>query len=501
MPATTAPTVTVGGDETEESSVGDRDTGGHRGGSKKGLLGLTAKLSREISGKLTLTDSPDFTAPSSPRLAPRATTLDIPGITKSRISPDGRIASRDVGSKLVVVMVGLPARGKSYIVRKLARYLNWLQHETRIFNVGNRRRKARKEDNQDADFFSPNNTPAKLERERFAMDTLRELLDFVLDEGGSIGILDATNSTIKRRRAILDYIKGRSKQLKVLFIESICTDEQLLDANMRLKLSGPDYRDMDPFVALRDFRERIKNYADQYETIGELEESYEGFQYCKMINVGRKVISYRVDGFLAGQAVYFLLNFNLADRQIWITRHGESMDNVAGKLGGDSALTASGIKYAKALTVFIATQKRIFRRRQLEKHFAPTLPREEADMNDTDQPNPEVSNGEHDVIPEEKPFCVWTSLLQRSTATGQFFDDEIFDVKAMRLLDEINTGICEGMTFEDIREKYPQEYHARSRDKLHYRFPGAGSEAYTDVIYRLTGVIMEIERFARSHGV
>ena len=39
-------------------------------------------------------------------------------------------------------MVGLPARGKSYVTKKIARYLNWLQHDTRIFNVGERRRVA-----------------------------------------------------------------------------------------------------------------------------------------------------------------------------------------------------------------------------------------------------------------------------------------------------------------------------------------------------------------------
>lgn len=43
-------------------------------------------------------------------------------------------------TKLVIVMVGLPARGKSYITKKLARYLNWLQLNTKIFNVGERRR-------------------------------------------------------------------------------------------------------------------------------------------------------------------------------------------------------------------------------------------------------------------------------------------------------------------------------------------------------------------------
>src|SRR4051812_35202224 len=63
-------------------------------------------------------------------------------MTRSRVSPDGKIAQRDVGAKLVVVMVGLPARGKSYITKKIQRYLSWQQHECRIFNVGSRRRTA-----------------------------------------------------------------------------------------------------------------------------------------------------------------------------------------------------------------------------------------------------------------------------------------------------------------------------------------------------------------------
>lgn len=79
---------------------------------------------------------------TTPRVRAPATTLNIPGMTRSRVSPDGKIAQRDVASKLVVIMVGLPARGKSYITKKIQRYLSWQQHETRIFNVGNRRRVA-----------------------------------------------------------------------------------------------------------------------------------------------------------------------------------------------------------------------------------------------------------------------------------------------------------------------------------------------------------------------
>ena len=43
-------------------------------------------------------------------------------------------------SKVVLAMVGLPARGKTYTARKIARYLSWLGHKTRVFNVGSYRR-------------------------------------------------------------------------------------------------------------------------------------------------------------------------------------------------------------------------------------------------------------------------------------------------------------------------------------------------------------------------
>ena len=34
------------------------------------------------------------------------------------------------------VMVGLPARGKTYMSKKLARYLNWNGINTKVFNAG-----------------------------------------------------------------------------------------------------------------------------------------------------------------------------------------------------------------------------------------------------------------------------------------------------------------------------------------------------------------------------
>lgn len=516
----------------------------------------------------------------------RATTLDIPGLTKSKVSPDGRISQRDVGSKLVIIMVGLPARGKSYVTKKLARYLNWLQHDTQIFNVGERRRtaagkspsprpvasgtdgcpdaahndlvdsvrrlsasvggmsspeeqpglppaavppkihvngeerdssavesestvlpstdsgnreasedKASGEESQSpqdqpldqsANFFDPQNQQAVKLREQVALDSLDELLEYILDQGGSVGILDATNSTMERRKAIVDHIRKRAgPELGILFLESSCVDRELLEANMRLKLSGPDYKDKDPGQALEDFKKRVALYERSYVPLGEYEERHD-MAYIQMIDVGRKIVSHQTNGFLSSQVVYYLLNFNLSPRQIWITRHGESKDDQRGRIGGDSELSENGTRYANALARFIDKQRNDWesyqRQKNMLRHFPPR-------PGDTTPPNPSY-------VPLDRPrnFCVWSSMMQRSVQTVEHFNEDEFDVKQMKMLDELHAGRMEGMTYDEIRHHYPEEYAHRRRNKLYYRYPGPGGEGYLDVINRLRTVIVEVER-------
>ncbi|KAG5363018.1 6-phosphofructo-2-kinase 1 [Yarrowia sp. B02] len=576
---------------------------------------------------------PDYTGH---KRKPRATTLDVPGQTRSKVSPDGMISSRDVGSKLIVVMVGLPARGKSYITNKLCRYLNWQQHKTRIFNVGNTRREAKEaavgsaevedpkdhhNETHDASFFSPDNPQSTAQREIWAMETLQQCLDYVLHGNGSVGILDATNTTRERRKNVFEKIQHQSKgQLKVLFLESVCTDIDIINSNIRLKLSGPDYKDMDPQIALEDFTGRLRNYEKAYQTVEDSEEKdMQGFQYVKMIDVGRKVVCFNIQGFLAGQVVFFLFNFNLLERQIWITRHGESQDNVLGRIGGDSELTARGVKFSKALARFMDYQRGEFDRRQREKLDLEELQRrgssvihpqtESGDAGESshlDQQvfrenmaeikklvgdgmpsvynNPEDAAAKSAVVDDTTPvgldkpfeptpppttetpavtltsdsvnhstvnlidrkestdsakssdsndsmaksiptdstacsleencvtcstaacpntaapstsqanFCVWTSMLCRTVQTASFFDEEHYDVKEMRMLNELGAGMCDGMTYAEIKATYPHEYENRMKDKVQYRYPGPGGESYLDVISRLRPIICELER-------
>lgn len=33
-------------------------------------------------------------------------------------------------------------------------------------------------------------------------------------------------------------------------------------------------------------------------------------------------------------------------------------------------------------------------------------------------------------------------------------------------------GVCEGLTYKEIEEKFPEDFAARDKDKYHYRYPG-----------------------------
>ncbi|KAG2225967.1 hypothetical protein INT45_002433 [Circinella minor] len=428
----------------------------------------------------------------------RGSGFDVPGAVHSVTTP--RLDKEMQGdAKLVIIMVGLPARGKSYIVKKLRRYLNWLQYETKVFNVGNLRRECESEHEQSAKFFDPDNAELKKIRDKLALDVLENLIRW-LKEGGRVAIHDATNSTIERRALLLKRLR-QEPQIRVLLLESLCTDDRILERNFRLKLLGPDYRNRPAADALADFKSRVANYEKAYQPIGDWEEERD-IQYCKLINVGKKVIACNISGYLTGQCVFYLMNFNLADRQIFLTRHGQSTDNVTGRIGGDADLSPSGRKYAEALSKFIKEQRVQFALDLVhEQHEREEIwkskglePLEKTDGSRTPE---ELMKAKAESICNSQ-FIVWTSMLKRAMSTAAYFDPDEYDIKHIRFLNEINASICEGMTYEEISNVYPDEYNLRKQNKLFYRYPGIGGESYMDVIHRTQSMIIELERMSQS---
>ena len=218
----------------------------------------------------------------------------------------------------------------------------------------------------------------------------------------------------------------------------------IIEANIRsTKLSSPDYEDTDPDEAVTDFRARIAHYERVYQPL----EDDEG-AYLRVTGAGRGVTVSNVDGYLAARLVFFLMNLHLTARPIWLTRHGESVYNAAGLLGGDPDLTPDGHRYARSLAEFL-------------------------DQRDPDR------NG----------VVIWTSSLRRAVQTAAPLGRTPW---AWRALDEIDGGICDSMSHAQIQEHLPEEYAARKRNKFTYRYPRG--ESYQDIILRLDPVIIELER-------
>ncbi len=338
-------------------------------------------------------------------------------------------------------MVGLPARGKTFTARKLVGYLTWQGYPTRAFNVGEQRR-ARLGRGQSHEFFDPGN--------REAVRLRRALADRVLDQAcawlrgeGRIAVLDATHSTRARRRVIRERALAEDREL--LFVEILNDEPEVVETNIRqTKLRSPDYEGVPEEIALQDFRRRIAHYEGSYESLQEDEGPF-----VQLVDRGRKVVIHRVYGYVPGRVVFFLANLQVSRRPIWLTRHGQSLFNLEGRVGGDSGLSPKGWEYA----------------RNLARHVRETFP----------------AGGNLDA---------WTSTLRRTLQTAEPLGVE---VGPWRALDEIHAGECDGLTYEEIRLRFPEEYAARQRSKLEYRYPRG--ESYRDVIQRLDRVLIELERY------
>jgi broad specificity phosphatase PhoE len=222
--------------------------------------------------------------------------------------------------KLVVVLVGLPARGKSYVASKIVGWQRWRGASAELFNVGKFRRQEL-HSQQDAAFFAPDNAQAQSTRDALAFSVLDHTLKW-LQQGGDLAVLDATNTTRKRRSEVLARIRAVSSVLPVCFIESICTDPLVLQRNYLAKVThSPDYKAMSVSDALEDLQKRVANYERVYEPLDE-GPIREQVSYIKLINLASKCVCNQIHGTLMHSIASFLMSIHVQPRPIYLTRAG-----------------------------------------------------------------------------------------------------------------------------------------------------------------------------------
>ncbi len=387
-------------------------------------------------------------------------------------------AGQSSGDRIVLVMVGLPATGKTFIARRLRQYLRFFHGAmVEVFNVGNYRRKrvGAKTPNE---FFDPSNSESAKTRQELAAQCMDDLKAWLVKEDENqipkVAIYDATNTTFERRAWIMKELEGIVESKRhVVFIESVCQDPVIIEQNIvATKLKMPDYENIPSDAAVADFRKRIEHYAKVYQPMSEEDEEAKDLSFIRIVNAGNEVTMHKIRGYLQGRTAQFLLSLHILTRPIYLTRHGESEYNKLGKIGGDSYLSPAGEEYATALAKYVH--------------------REILGLNEDGS----FKDPNHKVCAHARLF---TSSLKRTQETAKHIvhskcDDGwiVMRPRIWRNLDEIYAGVFDGMTYEEIKQVAPEQFAERSSNKLGYRYPRG--ESYLDVIERLEPIIHEIER-------
>ncbi|RLU24406.1 hypothetical protein DMN91_002495 [Ooceraea biroi] len=472
-------------------------------------VGILQEKKIDLAGRSTSTETP---------LYADVTTNMVPNAEEQHQDPGKeKVAGRMLGTSkssrkfagVIIATCGLPARGKSQIGQSLARRLNWNGMTTKVFRVSDYRRK-RLDTRTPHEHFRSDNAANNALRALAQRDAMQDCAAW-LASGNNIALLDAMLITRAQRTEVYDYFSGQLGY-RVLFIECVCDDPEILEQNQQeIVRHSIDYVGADAALAAEDVRSKIAYYTQLYEPMDErtyprikIDTVTMDIETCKVSgHIETSVLRYLGDISLRPHTLYFsrrrrkiilkvyafctlyliFLHFCIFMRisrsllfhftsfsyfilffiyifiyyySIYIyyfyilLQHGESEYNVLGKVGGDAVLSARGERYAQALS---------------NKFNAMRIP----------------------------DLRVLTSRLRRTIATARGIEAPQEHVAA---LNELHAGVCEGLSYEEMQEHYPQEFAWRDQDKLRYRYPWG--ESYIDAMQRVEPVIAELQR---SHNV
>lgn len=147
--------------------------------------------------------------------------------------------------------------------------------------------------------------------------------------------------------------------------------------------------------------------------------------------------------------------------KLYITRHGQSIYNTYDKIGGDSGLSPKGEQYVLSLNAYL---------------------------------NQELSGV------SRSHTAVISSQMKRAKQTRNGLsitqESELIEVTD---LNELDVGICDGLSYKQIEDIYPLIKEERDKDKLRFRYPKG--ESYFDMICRLDDLIFHLEKTDKTHLV
>jgi len=319
--------------------------------------------------------------------------------------------------KLYIVLMGLPARGKSTLAARLRDAFRKDGISTRIFNNGKLRRiYLPLDETARSEFYSAENSAAVELRKGFARMNMERAKAY-LRNSGQIAILDATNAGRERRATIEKYLNDHS----LLFIECINDDEDILNLSIREKIKLPEFAHLKDKAAT-EFLKRIDYYRMIYIPL-KVERNYIRIDSLQNMIIEEK----------HSDAIPFydrLRDYLVTDevKNLFLIRHTETEYNLVNRIGGDSLLTEKGKVQAIALGLFFKKKKLSY---------------------------------------------IFTSKKMRTIDTAKVICEMQDNCRIIPLkeFDEIKAGICERMTYGEIEKNMPHVFKKRGTNKYHYVYP------------------------------
>jgi broad specificity phosphatase PhoE/predicted kinase len=338
--------------------------------------------------------------------------------------------------KLYIVMVGLPARGKSTTATKVRDDLKKDSVRVKIFNNGDLRRKLITNNTSYAEFYDPKNQEAADIRERISLINLQRAKAY-LRGGGKVAIIDATNASASRR----EWIASQLDNHPLLFIECINSNEEILEASIRRKVDTPEFSHLGPDEAIKNFKKRIEYYQNIYTSLKNER------NIIRIDTLNKKVVHEEIKDTIPyyDQIRDFLVTDSVS--HLYLVRHGETFFNLENRIGGDSDLTEKGMDQANALGRYFAKKE----------------------------------------VP-----VIFTSILKRTTQTAEPIANgqKKCTIIPLSEFNEIDSGICECMSYDEIRSNMPGIDRGRKTDKYNYVYPGG--EGYATMKERITRGINKV---------
>jgi len=387
-----------------------------------------------------------------------------------------------LGVRHIISIIGLPDRGKTFIAHQLGHYLTFFHGaEVQIFNINDYLDEGREVQSAGA---REANGLALLADVRTFMDSSskaagRNLVDISDDDArqknadsGRVAIVyDSRSSehifeywsgaTKDRRRWLVETIRKYDPDVQLMFVE-ITADKECLTRNVSMMKEHPATE-----AEMKEHEQTAQAYMRSYVTL-QTDGSEEYISWLKLLNY-RDMSTNRMHGYLRMRVAQFLSTLHPGQHTIYLSRHGFSEYNRLKKIGGNPPLTEWGHEYARRLGKFAS------------EHVA------------------KAPDG------TDVKARLWTSSLQRTIQTAQYIPHPTLSAEAVgqpwvqmaprvyRNIDEIFAGEYEGMTYDQVAERFAQDAQLRKADKIGFRYPRG--ESYYDLISRLDPVVHELQTY------